>query len=249
MLELTYNFILLPFTITGLITFFVLLKVTAPYGKFSQKSWGPTMSYKLGWVLQEIISLITFTYFFTTGTIENKSIAWIFFILWSLHYFNRSIIFPLRKKNDSFCPSIIVLFAVIFNLINGFINGYYLGNLQQYDLNYIYNFNFIVGIILFISGATINLISDHILLKLKGTDNCYKIPSGFLYNYISCPNYFGEIVEWIGFAMMTWSFPGLIFALWTFFNLAPRAISHHKWYKSNFDNYPKNRKAIIPFIL
>ena len=72
-----------------------------------------------------------------------------------------------------------------------------------------------VGIILFISGATINLISDHMLLKLKGTDNCYKIPSGFLYNYIACPNYFGEIIEWIGFAIMTWSFPGLIFA---FFN-------------------------------
>ncbi len=249
MLEITYNYILIPFTIIGLSTFLVLLKVTAPYGKFSKRSWGPTMSYKLGWFLQEIISLITFSYFFITGEIDNKAIAWLFFILWNLHYFNRSIIFPLRKKQDSFCPSIIVLFAIIFNIINGFINGYFLGNLQQYDLNYIYNINFIIGIILFLAGAIINLISDNILLKLKGIGDSYKIPSGFLYNYISCPNYFGEIIEWIGFAVMTWSYPGLIFALWTFFNLVPRSISHHKWYKSNFSDYPRNRKAIIPFIL
>ena len=144
MLEITYNYILIPFTIIGLSTFLVLLKVTAPYGKFSKRSWGPTMSYKLGWFLQEIISLITFSYFFITGEIDNKAIAWLFFILWNLHYFNRSIIFPLRKKQDSFCPSIIVLFAIIFNIINGFINGYFLGNLQQYDLNYIYNWNYLI---------------------------------------------------------------------------------------------------------
>ena len=111
------------------------------------------------------------------------------------------------------------------------------------------NINFIVGLILFMCGAGINLLSDNILLKLKKEGDSYKIPCGFLYKHISCPNYFGEIVEWTGFAIMTWSVPGLIFALWTFFNLVPRAISHHKWYKSNFNNYPKNRKAIIPFIL
>lgn len=32
-------------------------------------------------------------------------------------------------------------------------------------------------------------------------------------------------------------------------NLAPRAYSHHLWYKKTFsENYPKSRKALIPFI-
>lgn len=249
MLEITYNFILIPFTIIGAITFFILLKVTAPYGKFSKKNWGPNISYKLGWFLQEVISLITFSYFFLTGSIEHKSIAWLFFMIWNMHYFNRSIIYPLRKKEDSLCPLIIVLFAIIFNLINGFINGFYLGNLHQYNIEYILSAKFIVGSFIFILGLVINLVSDNILLKLKRIDNTYKVPKGFLYNYISCPNYFGEIIEWTGFAIMTWSAPGLIFALWTFFNLVPRAVSHHKWYISNFEDYPKSRKAIIPFIL
>ena len=79
--------------------------------------------------------------------------------------------------------------------------------------------------------------------------NEYKIPKGGLYEYISCPNYFGEIIEWVGFAVMTWSLPGLIFAMWTIFNLVPRAISHHKWYNQKFKNYPKSRKSIVPFII
>jgi hypothetical protein len=45
----------------------------------------------------------------------------------------------------------------------------------------------------------------------------------------------------------TW-LPGLAFAVWTFANLAPRARSHHAWYYTNFPEYPKNRKALIPWI-
>mgnify|MGYP003301402655 FL=1 len=69
-----------------------------------------------------------------------------------------------------------------------------------------------------------------------------------MYKYISCPNYFGEIIEWLGFAIMVWSLPAFTFVLWTIFNLVPRAVAHHKWYKNKFSDYPRNRKAIIPFI-
>jgi 3-oxo-5-alpha-steroid 4-dehydrogenase 1 len=30
--------------------------------------------------------------------------------------------------------------------------------------------------------------------------------------------------------------------------VVPRAISHHKWYKQKFQEYPKERKAILPFL-
>ena len=76
----------------------------------------------------------------------------------------------------------------------------------------------------------------------------YKIPRGGLYRWISCPNYFGETIEWIGWAIATWSLPGLTFAVWTFANLAPRAHAHHKWYHKNFKDYPIRRKAFIPWV-
>ena len=65
------------------------------------------------------------------------------------------------------------------------INGYYFGNLQTYNLEYIYNLNFILGFLIFLLGALINIVSDNILLKLKKEDGEYKIPKGYLYKYIS----------------------------------------------------------------
>jgi len=66
---------------------------------------------------------------------------------------------------------------------------------------------------------------------------------------ISCPNYFGEIIEWFGWAIATWSLAGLAFAIFTFSNLVPRALAHHRWYLSKFPNYPKKRRAIIFWLL
>jgi steroid 5-alpha reductase family enzyme len=95
----------------------------------------------------------------------------------------------------------------------------------------------------------INVHSDHILRNLRKPGGIgYKIPRGGLFRWITSPNYFGEIMEWCGWAIATWSLAGIAFAAFTFANLAPRAWSHHKWYNKTFSNYPKNRKAIIPFI-
>ena len=249
-MQLIYENILFPWLIFGVIAFILLLKVKAPYGKFSSKKWGATMPYKLGWFIQEIISPIFFSYFFLTGSLDIKSVSWIFFIFWNIHYFNRSIILPLQQKKKSPpMPIIVVLLAIIFNIINGFINGYYLGSIQTYDMSYLLNINFVSGLVIFLVGFFINFKSDRILLNLKNNNKGYQIPRGFMYNYISSPNYFGEIIEWTGFAIMTWSIPGFLFALWTAFNLVPRSLSNHKWYIKQFSDYPKSRKAIIPFIL
>ena len=116
-------------------------------------------------------------------------------------------------------------------------------------LEYVYEWNFILGIILFLVGATINIKSDNILLRLRSNKKGYHIPHGFMYKYVSYPNYLGEIIEWLAFALMTWSLAGLSFAVWTIANLIPRAIAGHKWYNKTFENYPKNRKAILPHLL
>ena len=53
----------------------------------------------------------------------------------------------------------------------------------------------------------------------------------------------------VGWAILTWSVSGIVFLIWVIANLFPRALSHHKWYKEKFSDYPKNRKAIIPGII
>ena len=96
----------------------------------------------------------------------------------------------------------------------------------------------------------INILADYKLIYLrKSTTNGYKIPQKGMFEYISCPNHFGEIIEWIGFAILSWNYASLSFAVWTIVNILPRSLDHHKWYKSHFKNYPKKRKAIFPFIV
>ncbi len=76
----------------------------------------------------------------------------------------------------------------------------------------------------------------------------YKIPYGGMYTYVSAANYTGEIIEWTGYAIGLWAMPAAAFAFFTFCNLAPRGHQHHQWYEKTFDDYPRDRKAVLPFI-
>ncbi|MBK7308243.1 MAG: hypothetical protein IPI88_15285 [Chitinophagaceae bacterium] len=106
------------------------------------------------------------------------------------------------------------------------------------------------GVILFFTGLWINWKADNILIHLRKPDETdYKIPVGWLFNWVSCPNLMGELIEWAGFALLCWNMPALAFFIWTAANLVPRAMSHHKWYKEKFENYPEERKAVLPYLL
>ena len=238
--------------IIGLLSFPFILKFDAPYGRHSSSKWGYSIDNKLAWIVMELPALLVCPLIFYLSTNEKSILTSFFIFLWLVHYFNRTIIYPnriLTKKKTM--PLIIAMLAFIFNLVNGYINGYYFGFIDfSYSLEWVYTPQFIIGSILFIVGFLINTSSDSILINLrKKNTNEYTIPRKGLFNYISCPNFFGEIIEWLGFAVMTWSIAGLAFFLWTFFNLVPRALSHHTWYKNTFSDYPKNRKAVFPFII
>ena len=238
--------------IIGLLSFPFILKFDAPYGRHSSSKWGYSIDNKLAWIVMELPALLVCPLIFYLSTNEKSILTSFFIFLWLVHYFNRTIIYPnriLTKKKKM--PLIIAMLAFIFNLVNGYINGYYFGFIDfSYSLEWVYTPQFIIGSILFIVGFLINTSSDSILINLrKKNTNEYTIPRKGLFNYISCPNFFGEIIEWLGFAVMTWSIAGLAFFLWTFFNLFSRALSHHTWYKNTFNDYPKNRKAVFPFII
>ncbi|OMJ09859.1 Steroid 5-alpha-reductase DET2 [Smittium culicis] len=77
----------------------------------------------------------------------------------------------------------------------------------------------------------------------------YSIPRGGLFKLVSCPHYFGELLEWSGYTLAGGGLAGLLFVVSTAANLIPRAVQIHRWYRNEFANYPAERKAIIPLIL
>lgn len=239
-------------SILGLFTFILLLFVTAPYGRHSRKDWGPAIPNRVGWIIMEFPSLLIFILSFLLGPRDAEPVTWIFFALYVWHYGNRSILWPLRTHTSGKkMPLVVALMAVCFNLVNGFINGYWFSAFApEYGWEWLTGIRFIAGVILFAGGALINWWSDQILLNLrKGGKTGYYIPRGFLFRWVSCPNFLGEIIQWSGFALMTWSPAALVFVLWSFFNLVPRALDHHSWYRKTFEDYPRERRAIVPFLI
>ncbi len=247
-----FELIVIVWIALGLLTLPLLLSIKAPYGRYTDKKWGPMISNRIAWFFMELPAFLVFPCLFIFGDGTKSVVTWIFFGFWVFHYLNRDLVFPWRlKTKHKKMPLAIMLFGWMFNFMNGFVNGYFLGYLSpSYEISWLYDPRFIIGAFIFLAGLYINWHADTILFSLrKPGETGYKIPNGFLYKYISCPNYFGEIIEWVGFAIMVWCLPALSFSLWTAVNLLPRALSHHKWYKETFPEYPLKRKAIIPFIL
>jgi len=232
----------------------VVIRIVAPYGRHTTRKWGAMIDNRAGWILMELPALLVFVGFYLFGSGPHPTVTWVFFTLWIFHYINRTLVFPFRlRTKGKKMPLAIVFMAIGFNFVNGFLNGYYLGSMAteaEYPISYMADPRFIGGIGLFIFGMFVNWQSDNILIHLrKPGETGYVIPQKGFFRWVSCPNHFGEIVEWSGFALMTWSSPALAFAVWTLVNLMPRALHHHKWYKETFSEYPSQRKALLPFIL
>jgi protein-S-isoprenylcysteine O-methyltransferase Ste14 len=249
--ESTFHLIVGVWTSIGILTFLYLLKTTAPYGRHTSEAWGPMIDNRLGWFIMEFPVLIFLFAFLGSAITSLSAPVYVMLGLFTFHYINRSIIFPLRTRTTGKkMPLIIALSAIGFNFMNGFQNGWYFAKYAEYTSDWFSDPRFIVGLTVFFTGMAINWWADNRLIHLrKPGETGYVIPQGGFFNYISCPNLFGEMVEWLGFAIMLWNLPGLSFFIWTAANLIPRALSHHKWYTSKFPEYPANRKAVIPGIL
>ncbi len=245
-----YLGLLVAYWVLGGLTAINLLFRAAPYGRYTRKGWGPEIGATAGWIIMEAPASLAPLAFFLLGD-RRDTVLWVFTLIWQLHYFHRAFVFPFRRRGGGTMPLAIALTAVVFNVGNAYLNWRYLATLGPvYDPNWLGDWRFLLGATIFLIGFVINQHADWVLLHLrKPGETGYKIPYGGMYRLISCPNYFGELVEWAGWAILTWSLGGLTFAFWTAANLVPRAMSHHRDYHKRFPEYPAERKAVIPFLL
>lgn len=231
------------------IVYISLRFTTAPYGRHSVKGWGPVINSRLAWILMELPAVLTIAIIYWMNASEIPSINLIFLFIWEFHYVYRTFYFPFRLKRvrNNF-PILLVVFAVVFNIINGGINGMYIFHIRPVEtMTFFMSAHFVTGLLIFITGFLIHFQSDRIILSLrKDPNDQYAIPEGGLFTYITNPNYFGEFIQWCGWAILTWSVAGLAFALFTLANLLPRAASNHRWYKHTFPEYPAERKIFFP---
>lgn len=244
----------------GIMVFICLFFFKAGYGYLSTSNWGPKINNKTAWVLMEAPSFLfllyyTLRYAFSGVEAVNCNIV-LYFIagLFLLHYFQRAFIFPLLMRGHSTMPIAIMAMGMVFNTANSWFIGKWLFDYapaDYYTISWLYDPRFIIGTIIFFAGMFINMQSDYIIRHLrKPGDTKHYIPNQGMYKYVTSANYLGEIIEWTGFAILSWSPCGVLFAFWTICNLAPRSKSLTEKYVNEFgEDYTKlNKKNLIPFI-
>ncbi len=235
------------------IVFVVLYFLKAGYGIFRSNRWGVAIDNKIAWVLMEAPVFIVMTMLWWNSERQFETVPLVIFIFFQLHYFQRSFIFPFLMKGKSRMPVTVMLMGVVFNILNGFIQGewlFYLAPDNRYTVSWLTTPQFIIGTLVFFTGMAINLHSDNVIRHLrKPGDTRHYLPDKGLYSRVTSANYFGEIVEWTGFAILTWSTAGVVFAWWTFANLVPRADAIYHRYRDEFgEQRMGRRKRIFPYI-
>lgn len=254
MSEAVFDILLLVMTGLGAVVFGALWKVNAGYGKFATGSWGPSIGNKAGWVIMEFPVFAVMLVMWWRAGFPLYAPQIVLFSLFMLHYAQRCFVFPFLMRGKSRMPLSIVFMGMVFNLLNGFIQGagLFIFPRAAYSLgwSYLLRWNAVLGIVLFFVGLGINWNSDHVIRGLrKPGDNAHYLPQKGLYKYVTSANYLGEILEWVGFAIAAASPAAWVFAWWTAANLVPRSNSIYKRYLSEFGEQAMGRrKRLIPFV-
>ncbi|CCA72761.1 related to steroid 5alpha-reductase [Serendipita indica DSM 11827] len=232
----------------------ITLFINAPFGRFSPADSKWMVDGNTSWMLMEIVAPVFFiaTYLYApfSPTHNPPSLnhpSTLLAALFVIHYVNRAIISPLRSPGRSKSHIIIVIAGIGFNIINAPLIAAFLSAPGNF------------GIALFVLGFVSNILHDEILYNIRRNapttpdgKHRYSIPQGYLYNYISYPNYFSEWVEFAGFALAAsprWEYtPPWMFLVAEMLVMAPRAHRGHQWYHTKFPDYPTERRAVIPFV-
>ena len=191
---------------------------------------------------------------------ENTNMQYFFVALWSLHFLRRTIEVLFVHEYKRKMPIIESLGAPIYYWFFAFWIGMALRHDNGYRQTYLPVL--IVGCAIFLIGESGNC-KCHLQLrafrkqKRKAAfskKSKHVLTYGFMFEYVSCPHYFFEILTWFGFVLTAWTLSSLFFLLATIATLVTYSYKKHGAYKQEFDGqdgrelYPGNRKALMPFI-
>ncbi|MFF0636497.1 DUF1295 domain-containing protein [Nocardia sp. NPDC004151] len=246
-----FHFVLGFLIVLTVVTFASGFGYTNPYGRFAKDGERFAVRGPWAWLLFENPQWWAFTVTFWLVVKDPQPPAVVLYALWQVHYLYRGLIYPLLRASTKGFPVYGIVFGMVFNAANGFVNGYAVADAQHLrDSGWFTDPRFLIGLVVAVAGWAINFHADRALIALRGDGfTGYRIPYGGAFRWVSSANYFGELVLWVGWALMSWTWAGLVFVLFTVANLLPRAVSTHRWYRERFEDYPSDRKAMIPYLI
>lgn len=247
--------------------FLLVLKIAIPsidsftsYGKLNSKpvystlftrQFAFTSAYALG-ALWNLTLLGCYIYFYESIG-EKLSVIFILCILYQVHLLRRvyeSIQVHIYSKEPMHIVNILLMWAYYF----------FAPLALHFDLILSHNdatplVMLCCGIGLFFIGNAVQAHSHVLLRRLREknkSEKRYFIPEGGLFNYVSSPHYFGELILYLGLLLISNVSEVGPIILFTFVavTMISQSVKVHKWYNYKFkEEYPLERKAIIPYVL
>ncbi|KAL6477215.1 hypothetical protein MHYP_G00130500 [Metynnis hypsauchen] len=210
--------------LAGLVHLLCFLKSHAPYGRYMGSSFSSWMvPARLAWFIQELPALLLPLLLLLSTSDSHQTGRCLLLSTFCLHYFQRTCVYSLLTRGRPY-PLNIMVSGIIFCSVNGFLQAHHLLHCLIYPHMHLSDGRTLIGM-------AINMHSDHVLRNLrKPGETTYKIPQGGLFEFVSGANFFGEIVEWLGYATATWSLPTFAFAFFTMCFIGPRAYHHHRYH-------------------
>lgn len=215
---------------------------------------GPQIAWKTVFLVEYAGPLLIYLFFYARPPFiypaSDAPHTWVqnlALLCWAGHYLKRELetIFVHRFSHGT---------MPIMNIFKN--SGYYwgFGALCGYFVNHPYFTNpeptqVYTALAFFVLFELGNLISHIQLRNLRpeGT-TVRRIPRGFLFELVSCPNYTCEILAWVCFSLMTQSVAAFLFTLVGGGQMLVWAQQKHRRYKKEFPGYPKNRRILFPFL-
>ena len=151
-MDIYFNWFLITMTAIALLVFIALYFVKAGYGVFFSPKWGPSISNRWGWIIMEAPVFITMLVLWIMSDRTNDPVRLAMLLIFELHYFQRSFIFPFLFKGKSRMAISIMLCGVLFNTLNALMQGgwlFYISPSDYYTASWFTTPQFIIGTIIF----------------------------------------------------------------------------------------------------
>ena len=173
----------------------------------------------------------------------------------TIHFLKRSLeTLFLHKYSGSTDLGTAIFIGIYYTLVSIIVSYFSVQvPLSVYDKNIC-----LLGITFFFLGQIGNFYHHYLLAALrkdnkitsKGIEQIknYKIPKGGLFDYVTMPHYFFELISWLGIALTAQQVNSFLVFCSMFSYLAGRSVATNQWYKDNIPGYPSKRKNLVPFI-
>lgn len=236
----------------SIFTALAALAVATPYGRFATTSWGPNVPVRLGWLLMESPTIVSFVAFLALQPHATSPLALAVVLIWVVHYTNRWLVFPLlmRPQPGGTMALVVPLTGAPVTVLHAWFYAAWVGRLAP-DVSWdrVLHPAFVIGAFLWALGFGLIVHSEHVLRSLRRAGGTgYSLPRAGAFRWVSSPHYLGELLAWLGLMIAAGAPGGLFMLSLTAANLVPRASATHSWYREHFPDYPPERKALLPFL-